>query len=313
MKVLFTHHYGEEKMKAVSDLGYEVVYISERKISNCKVIEDIDILVCYNPFDNLDIKGLKDLKFIQLSSIGIDQVPLDYIKEKGIILANNKGGYSIPMGEWIVLKILEIYKSSKYFYEKQKEKEWKINTNLLELYGKTVGFLGTGTIAKEGAKRLQGFGVNVIGLNTKGRNEKYFDKCYSINDINKFLPICDVLVSAIPYTNETHHLLNEERLSKMKEGSVLVNVSRGSIIDERALIKKTQEKKFRGVALDVFENEPLSVNSSLWDFDNVYITPHNSWISEMRNERRFRTIYENMLRYKNHEELVNVVDLNKGY
>lgn len=313
MKVLFTYNYGEEKMKAVSDLGYEVIYINESKISNCKEIEDIDVLVCYNPFDNLDIKKLKNLKLIQLSSIGIDQAPLDYIKEKGIILTNNKGGYSIPMGEWIVLKILEIYKNSKYFYEMQNQKKWKMNTNLLELYGKTVGFLGTGTIAKEGAKRLQGFGVKVLGLNTKGIDKEYFDECYSINDIGKLLAICDVVVSTMPYTNKTHHLLNEEKLNKMKKGSVLISVSRGSIIDEEALIKKIEEKHFMGVALDVFEEEPLPSDNPLWKFEDVYISFHNSWISEMRNERRFKTIYENMLKYKRHEELINVVDLNKGY
>lgn len=313
MKVLFTYHYGEDKMKAINDLGYEIVHIHESSITNCKEIEDIEGLVCYKPFNTLDIKKLKNLKWIQLSSIGIDQAPLDYIREKEIILTNNKGGYSIPMGEWIILKILEIYKNSRYFYERQREKKWKLSTDLLELYGKNVGFLGTGTISKEGAKRLQGFGVKIYGLNTKGRDTEYFDKCYSVNDIDKLLSICDVVVCAIPYTRETHHLLNEEKLTKMKRDSVLINVSRGSIIDEKALIGKVKEGKFMGVALDVFENEPLSSDSPLWNFDNVYITPHNSWISEMRNERRFQNIYENMRRYKNGEELINIVDLNRGY
>ncbi|SHH26676.1 phosphoglycerate dehydrogenase [Tepidibacter thalassicus] len=313
MKVLFTYDYGKEKMDCVKKLGYEVVYVYEREITNTKEVEDVDILVCYNPFETLDITKLKNLKLIQLSSIGIDQAPLDYIKKKGIILTNNKGGYSIPMGEWIVLKILEIYKNSREFYERQKSKIWKINTNIMELYGKTVGFIGTGTIAVEGAKRLQGFGVNIYGLNTSGRKIDYFDKCFSMNEIDSFLEICDVVVLAIPYTEKTHHLINMQRLDKMKDGSILINISRGNIIDEEALIEKLADNKFMGVALDVFEKEPLSKESPLWDFENVIITPHNSWISEKRNERRFEYIYENLKRYKNNEELINVVDLNRGY
>lgn len=313
MRALFTYDYGKEKMDSIKKLGYDIKYIHEKEIMNSSDIEDIEILVCYNPFENLDISKLPNLKWIQLSSIGVDQAPIDYIRKKGIVLTNNKGGYSIPMGEWIILKILEIYKESKYFYIKQKEKKWKLNTGLLELYGKTVGFLGTGTISIEGAKRLQGFEVNVVGLNTNGRDIEFFDKCYSLSEIDYFLSICDIVVCAIPYTEKTYHLINKERLVNMKKGSVLINVSRGVIIDEKALIQKIKEGWFRGVALDVFENEPLSEDSPLWDFPNVYITPHNSWISENRNERRFTTIYENFKRYKNNEKLINVVNLDKGY
>lgn len=313
MKVLFTYDYGKEKMDLVRNLGYEVVYIYENQVTNAKEIEDIDVLVCYNPFETLDIKKLKKLKWIQLSSIGIDQAPIKYIKEKEIILTNNKGGYSIPMGEWIVLKILELYKNSKSFYEKQKRKKWKIDTQLLELYEKTVGFIGTGTIAVEAAKRLQGFGVDIYGLNTSGRDIEYFNKCFSMNEIDEFLSVCDVVVLSIPYTEKTHHLMNSDKLDKMKDGSVLINISRGNIIDEKALIEKLAEDKFMGIALDVFEEEPLPRISPLWDFENVIITPHNSWISEMRNERRFYITYENLKKYINNEELVNVIDLNRGY
>lgn len=313
MKALFTYHYGEEKMNAIGDLGYDIIHVHESEVSNTEEIEDIDVLVCYNPFINLDIAKLNNLKWIQLSSIGIDQAPIDCIKEKNITLTNNKGGYSVPMGEWIVLKILEIYKNSKYFYEKQCEKKWKLTTEVYEVYGKNVGFLGTGTIAREGAKRLQGFGMNVYGLNTMGRDTEGFDKCFALTEIDDLLAISDVVVCAIPYTDQTHNLLDYERLDKMKDGSALINISRGNIINENALIRKIEEEKFLGVALDVFDHEPLNANNPLWGFENVYITPHNSWVSEMRNERRFNKIYENMKRYINGEELVNIVDLNRGY
>ncbi len=313
MKVLFTYDYGKEKMNEIRDLEYELIYIHENDLEFSNEIKDIDVLVCYNPFKSLDISKFPNLKLIQLSSIGIDQVPLEYIKKNNIKLSNNKGGYSIPMGEWIVLNILEISRNSKYFYKKQMKKHWKLNTDLIEIFGKTIGFVGTGTIAIEAAKRLQGFGVEIHGINTHGKDVEYFNKCYPIKQLDEFLGICDVVVCSIPYTKETHHLLDEARLDKMKDKSMLINISRGSIIDERALLNKLKEGKFLGLALDVFEEEPLSQDSPLWEYERVYITPHNSWISDMRNERRFNTIYENLKRFKNNEELLNIVNLEKGY
>lgn len=313
MKVLFTYDYGKEQMDILRSLGYEVIYIYENQVTNCPEVDDIDILICYDPFKNLDITKLKNLKWIQLSSIGVDQAPVKYIKENNILLTNNKGGYSIPMGEWIVLKILEIYKNSMSFYEKQKRKKWKTDMQTLELYQKTIGFIGTGTIAIEAAKRLQGFGVNIVGLNTDGRDIMHFKKCFQMSDMNAFLQMCDVVVLSIPYTEKTHHLINEEKLKYMRDDSVLINISRGNIIEEKALIEEIGNGKFLGVALDVFEEEPLSKLNPLWDFQNVYVTPHNSWVSEMRNSRRYKIIHENFLRFTKNEELLNLIDFDKGY
>ncbi|WFD10999.1 phosphoglycerate dehydrogenase [Tepidibacter hydrothermalis] len=313
MKALFTYNYGKEKMNKIKELGYEVIYINEKEVCNNENINDIDVLVCYNPFENIDMQQFKKLKLIQLSSIGIDQAPIDYIRKNNIMLSNNKGGYSIPIGEWIILKILEIYKNSLYFYKKQENREWKINTSLLELYNKNVGFIGTGTIAIEAAKRLQGFGVDVYGLNTNGRDVEYFDKCFSMDNMDEFLSECDVVVVSIPYTKKTHHLIDGEVIDKMKDGCVLINIARGSIINELDLIDKIKQGKFLGVALDVFEREPLSKESPLWDLENVILTPHNCWISENRNNRRFEVIYENLKRLKDKEDLINLVNLSKGY
>jgi phosphoglycerate dehydrogenase-like enzyme len=99
----------------------------------------------------------------------------------------------------------------------------------------------------------------------------------------------------------------------MKNGVYLINVARGSIIDEKSLIKNIRQGKIAGAALDVVESEPLKVDNPLWEMENVIVTPHNSWISEMRNDRRFNLIYENLKRYKDNEKLINLVDLNKGY
>jgi phosphoglycerate dehydrogenase-like enzyme len=311
--VLFTYDYGTSRMNQVRELGYNIIVRNEKDLKYDRSLCDVEILVCYNPFQTLDIKEMINLKWIQLSSIGIDQAPIDHIKETDILLSNNRGGYSVPMGEWIVLKVLESYKESKYFYDKQIKKEWKMNTSLLELENKTISFIGTGTIALEAAKRLQGFDMKVLGINTTGHKVDYFDQCFSFAELDYLLSISDIVVCTIPYTEKTHHMIKEESLAKMKDEAVLINVSRGSIIDEKALVDALDNGKFRSVALDVCEMEPLVKSSPLWDCDRVYISPHNSWISEMRNERRFENIFENLKRYINEEELRNVINLEKGY
>lgn len=313
MKALFTYDYGKDEMEALRKLGYDIMIVNEEDINYTEEMKDVEILVCYSPFKTLDVSKMKKLKWIQLSSIGIDQVPLDILREKNILLSNNRGGYSIPMGEWIVMNILELYKKSPVLFQQQQKKLWRLNKDILELYGKTIAFIGTGSIAKEAAKRLQGFEVKVVGVNTKGSRAEYFHSCYPIDDMQDVLSTSDVVVLTIPYTKATHHLIGQRQLKAMKPEALLINVSRGSIIDEAALIEHLNEGHLLGAALDVFEEEPLSTDNPLWNFERVIVTPHNSWISELRNDRKYRMIYNNMKRYLNGEDLINTVDINRGY
>jgi phosphoglycerate dehydrogenase-like enzyme len=313
INALFTYDYGKDNMNKLKNLGYDIIAINEKDVTYSEELKNVEVLVCYNPFQTLDISKMRKLKWIQLSSAGIDQLPIEYVKNSGIIITNNRGGYSIPMGEWIVLKILELLKHSYRLYDNQNNKVWKMDTTILELYGKTVSFIGTGSIAEEAAKRLKGFEVQILGLNTSGKQVQNFDKCYSLKDMNEMLSISDIVIITIPYTKATHHLIDNEKFKVMKNGVYIVNVARGSIINEKDLIKNIQEGKVCGAALDVVEEEPLQSNSPLWNLPNVIITPHNSWISEMRNNRRFDMMYNNMKRYVENKELVNVVNINRGY
>lgn len=313
MKTLITFKYTNEEFKNLEDLGYDIIFEDEKDFSFTNDMKDAEVLVCFDPFKKLDINELPNLKWIQLLSAGINQVPIEKILNQNIILTNNRGGYSIPIAEWIVLKTLEMYKNSKKFYEKQNNKKWKMDTSLLELYGKTVGFIGTGSIAQEAAKRFEGFGVNIIGINYSGRNPDHFQKCYSIDKIEKVIDQLDLIIIAAPYTEKTHHLINEDLFRKMKDGAYLINIARGSIIDENALIHNLKTGKIKKAALDVFEVEPLPEDSPLWNMDNVIISPHNSWASEMNSRRRYEIAYKNMKRYINKEELINIIDLERGY
>lgn len=313
MKVLFTHDYGEEKFSEIESLGFEVLYIKEKDLKESDEIYDIDALVCYNPFGKVDIDKMANLKLIQLSSIGIDQVPLEKLNGKNTILSNNKGGYSIPMGEWIVCKILDIYKESKTIYSNQSEHSWELIKSLEELPGKKVGFIGTGTISTEAAKRLQGFDVNIKGYSRSGNSKDYFDEVCKVERLKETIGELDIVVVAAPLTDETFHMFDYELLKLMKDNSVLINVSRGELLVEEDLIDLLEEGKYKGVALDVVKNEPLSRDSKLWDFSNVHISSHNSWLSNMRSVRRYNTILENLKRLVRGEKLKNIVDIKKGY
>lgn len=274
-------------------------------------LESIDVLVTYNSFEKLDISKMKNLKYIQLGSTGFDQVPKDKIINRDILLCNNKGGYSIPIAEWIVSTILQIYKNTKAFYVKQLKKQWICDYSVSEIYGRRIGFLGTGTLALESAKRLKAFGVEIWGCNTDGRSIKYFDKCFSTDDMDEIFKNCDVVVSTIPSTKQTYNIVNKDKFELMKEGASLINVGRGKILDEEDLLKYAS--KFRAVALDVFQEEPLSENSKLWELDNIIITPHNSWVSEQNLIRSFNLFYNNLKKYISDKEPENIVRIEKGY
>ena len=311
MKVLITVKISDEQLEKIKSLGYEIIRISESKIKNCEEVDGADILVTYNPFKRLDISKMKNLKYIMLTSVGFDQLPKEKVIKQNIQVTNNRGGYSIPMSEWIVMCILEIYKKSKMLYKQQQDKVWHMDFGISELYGSRIGFLGTGTIAVEAAKRLNGFGVEIWGYNTNGREVEYFDRCFGKNQINEIFKNCDVVVSTMPCTENTIGMIDKDKFELMKQGSSFINVGRGKIVNEEDLIKYLD--KFKGVALDVFEQEPLPKESPLWDADNVIVTPHNCWVSDKNDIRVEKLMYSNLKKYKEGKQVDNIVNIERGY
>lgn len=285
--------YSREQLSNLEHLGYEIVYVQdERKALNIDV-SDIDTVVCNSLFLYNDIKEFKKLGVIQLTSAGLDRVPLDYINEKGVQLFNAKGIYSIPIAEWAILKTLEIYKKSRVFYKNQEQHKWEKQRDLLELTDKTAAIIGYGNVGTEIAKRLKVFGLKIISVDREIREDDYIDESILTYELEAALVKSDIIVLTLPLTDETKHLINEKKIKVMKDDAVLINVSRGGIIDETALIESLNKDKFLGVALDVFEEEPLS-ESPLWDFEKVIITPHNSFVSDNVNKRLFKLILENL-------------------
>lgn len=312
MKVLMGHGLARKYGERIEKLGYQVLSYDEKN-PNEKSDYGEDILIGAIDLKKINYKDHKNLKYIFLTSVGIDFLDLNYIKEKEITLSNNNGAYDDPIAEWIVYGLLQINKDDRRNIENQKEKLWKKRSFAYNLYGKKALFMGTGTIAVAGAKRLKGFEIELNGFNTSGRKVEPFDNVYSLEELDRILPEMDYLIMCLPGTEKTHHMLNADRFAKLKDGVVVVNISRGSTIDEDALVDAVKSGKVRGAALDVFEEEPLSKDSELWDLENVYIYPHISFACEDLGARQFATAYQNLKALKNAGDFKNIVDFDKGY
>lgn len=291
----------------IKELGYEVT----RDATNA--LDEIGFVVGSQQLIPLPWEQLINVKAVLLKSVGIDYLPLDILERNHVILTNNRGAYATPIGEFIIYNMLQIAKQNGFFYDNQREHQWKFSNKLEGLSGKSVLFLGTGTIAIEAAKRLESFEMDIYGYNTSGKRVAPFQRIITESSLKKELANMDYLVFCLPSTKDTEYFFNEKMLQHIKPGVKIINISRGNVIDENALIRGLEEKLVGGAALDVFEEEPLDKNSPLWEMDQVYLTPHNSFYSDGNQERQFLTILENLKRYKEGKEFINIVNYRKGY
>ena len=257
-------------------------------------MSEIDGVICNGLFLYNDIKQFKNLKYIQLISAGYDRIPLDYIKDKKIKVFNARGVYSVPMAEFAIGGILQLVKRFDLFYENKKKHVWNKSRTLGELFGKTSVIVGAGNIGSEIAKRLKAFDMTVIGVDIFNDSRLYFDKIELLDNLNDQLKIADIFILTLPLTDSTANMFDKTKFSIMKDTSIFVNVARGQLVNENDLIDALTKKEIAGAVLDVFNSEPLDEKSPLWDFDNVILTPHNSFVGENNNKRMFDVIFKNL-------------------
>lgn len=254
--------------------------------------EKYHCVICNGLFLYNDISKFENLHTIQLTSAGLDRVPLDYISQNNIKLFNARGVYSIPMAEWVVGVLLNHYKQINKFVEQQANHEWIKIRDLQEIYGKRVAIIGAGNIGSEVAKRLQVFGTTVIGYDVNPYENPYFNK---IEIIQKFKADgYDIVILTAPHTEQSHHFINEERLKTFKKDSLLINMSRGGLINEQDLIHVLSNRIDITAILDVFEQEPLPIDSKMWNMPNIKIFPHNSFVGENNEKRLHEVILKNL-------------------
>ncbi len=295
MKLLITGawRHTEEQLNMLEAKNNEIVLMADERGELPCSADSIDGVICNGLFLYHDIKKFISLKYIQLTSAGFDRIDMDYVNEHNIEIHNARGVYSIPMAEYAVFGVLELYKQGKFFIENQKSHLWEKHRGLLELYGKTVCIVGCGNVGTECAKRFKAFGCNVIGVDLYTREDNDYEKIYSLSKLDNILQGADIVVLTLPLTKETEKLISKEKLAIMKNGAVLVNIARGAIVDENALADALKTHLY-GAVLDVFGEEPLNENSPLWDMENVILTPHNSFVGENNGERLWQVIKNNL-------------------
>ena len=260
--------------------------------------EQYEIAVCNNLFGFHDLDAFPNLKYIQLTAAGMDRVPLERILQKGIELKNAAGVYSIPMAEFALWGVLELYKQGRFFAENQRLHRWEKHRSLRELSGKTVLIAGCGSVGSECARRFAAFGCRCLGIARTGRQQAGFEAVYPICDLPRLLPEADIVVLALALNADTRHLFSEDMFARMKAGSILVNLSRGAIVDESAL-EKALDGPLSGAVLDVFETEPLPETAPLWEKENLIITPHNSFVGEHNHGRMMELVLRNLRQWRN--------------
>lgn len=255
------------------------------------------------------------LKWLQTWSAGVDSLPLESLESKNIIVTSANGVHAYPISESIFALMLGLTRKIHTYVKNQQARKWHHSGIKLEMHEKTIGIIGVGTIGKEAAKIAKAFGMRVLGVRHSGKQQEFVDEMYTTNQLDMVLPNCDYVVVTLPLTNETKRLFGSKQFDLMKPSAFFINIGRGEIVVEDDLISALLKGIIAGAGLDVFEQEPLSVDSPLWDMENVIITPHIAGSTEHYNQRVIENILiPNLKNYITGTRLsVNLVDFSKGY
>lgn len=274
---------GKNCISELEAMGHSVCFMQFEKDDLPCPYDCVEGVICNGLFLTHPIERFKNLRYIQLTSAGFDRVDMDYVKAHGIEIHNARGVYSVPMAEFALCGVLQLYKQAAFFRENQKQHLWEKHRGLMELAGKTVLIVGCGSVGNECAKRFKAFDCKIIGVDLFPREDSVYREILPLDKLDEALTQADIVVLTLPLTEQTKHLINEERLSLLKDGATLVNIARGAIIDTYALLNHTD--RLTGAVLDVFEEEPLSTDSPLWKKQNILLTPHNSFVGEGNGKR----------------------------
>lgn len=263
-----------------------------------------------------EFRRARNLRWIQATGAGVDGLLFPELVESDVIITNASGVHPIPIAEHTFALILAITRGLIKSFEGKSRKEWLHNEVFIdELYGKTIGIIGYGRIGQGIAKLAKGFGMRVIGLKRDpGKKvEVEPDVLLGKDSLDTLLKESDIVVIIVPLTEETYHMIGERELKLMKPTGILINVARGKVVDESALIKALKERWIFSAGLDVFETEPLPPESELWELDNVVITPHIAGLNPHYTDRLLDIFIRNLQAYPDISKMINVVDKRLGY
>ncbi len=240
-------------------------------------------------------------KWAHVVSAGVESVLSAEIRASAIPLTNGRGVFARPLGEWVLGVMVYFGYDFPAMLRNQKARRWE-RYDHEELYGRTVLIVGYGSIGRAVGERACAFGMRVL---TSSRRRP--------GDLNAMLAESDYIAVTAPLTAETRGMIGAEQFAAMRSNAVVINVGRGAVIDENALIDALQRGKIRGAALDVFATEPLPADSPLWAMENVIVSPHSADSLPDSREQAVQFFVENFERFRKGEPLQNVVDKHAGY
>ena len=297
--------------------GYETVFY-ENNLSAYKDAADSEII--YGQGADLAKAG-KRLKWMCSCSAGVDAYCREGVfHSEDVMLTNAKGSYGVTISEYIIMVTLMLLRREMEYMQFVREKRWVQTLPITSILGSRVTIVGTGNIGTETAKRFAAFSpAKITGINRSGRiGEEYkplFDEVGTQADFGRILPETDILVLCTPGTASTQRMIGREALAMMKETAVIVNVGRGSAIDQQALEEALRAGKIRAAALDVFEKEPIPQDDPIWECPNLLITTHVSGNMSLpwTVEENLKLFLEDLDNYVNGRPLARLIDRSVGY
>ncbi len=259
----------------------------------------------------------KNVRWVHSLSAGVENLLFPELIESPVPVTNARGVFKRSLAEFAVLGVLYFYKQVRRLVESQRQGKW--DQFLVEwMPGRTMGIVGYGEIGRECAQLAKTLGMRIVATRRRpelASNDPILDKAFRLDDLHSMLAECDVVVLAAPATPETFHIIGEAELRSMKKSAILINVGRGTLVDQPQLVRALQEGWIAAAALDVFEKEPLPEGHPLWSMENVLLSPHCTDRTKYPDwlELTTQQFVENFERYLKGEPLQHVVDKKAGY
>jgi phosphoglycerate dehydrogenase-like enzyme len=266
------------------------------------------------------VEGAPRLRWVHSTAAAVGILPLPELAARSILVSNSRGIQAAPIAEHVMGGLLVLSRRFNLLLRAQRERRWIQNelTNTewpWSLKGRRMTILGFGTIGQEVARRAHAFGMEVTGIRRRLDQPipSFVDRMMGGNQLDEALNGADVLVISAPFIQETDRMIRAEHFAHMNRGAILINVARGKIVDEAALLDALHNGQLGGAVLDVFEREPLDAASPLWDMRNVIISPHSSGVRPDHWAEVIDLFSENLRRFQRGESLLNEVDCKAGY
>jgi phosphoglycerate dehydrogenase-like enzyme len=315
MKIIIPN-LNEEDLNTVRAIAPDVNFVVSASAEETqREIEDADAIFEHGVSPEM-IRRAKKLRWIQRGGVGVEGLMFPELVNSDIVLANARGTTGINIAEHVMALILAFSRTINILVKRQMDKVWESRANLpvIEIAGETLGIIGLGSIGLQVAKRAYAFDMRLLAVDaTQTEKPDYVESLWRLDRLHEMLEQADFVSICCPLTPETEGMMSSAEFRVMKPTAFLINIARGKIVHQPALIEALRAGELAGAGLDVTNPEPLPKESPLWEMDNVIITPHHAGQSPKAPRRVFELFCENLKRFVAGEPLINVVDKTRGY